>query len=79
MALKLRDRHEYLLTYVIFIVTNRFYEKGHRVVGVEYVEKAAQSFFENNDLPFERTLSEELQCPILQVSTRLCCALNPKK
>lgn len=63
---------------VLFVVPNRFYERGHRVIGVEFVEEAARSFFENNDLPFETTLSEDPQCAVLQVSTWPRCMKRMK-
>ncbi|KAM7308522.1 uncharacterized protein ISCGN_012156 [Ixodes scapularis] len=38
-----------------------FYDKGHRVVGVEFIEAVARSFFVDNSVPFD-----EAECPILK-------------
>ncbi|XP_042142661.1 thiopurine S-methyltransferase [Ixodes scapularis] len=41
-----------------------FYDKGHRVVGVEYIEEVARGFFVDNNLPFD-----EAECPLLKCKT----------
>lgn len=43
-----------------------FYDKGHRVVGVEYVESAARGFFEEVGFPFAETVCDVLKCKIFQ-------------
>ncbi|KAG0445340.1 hypothetical protein HPB47_016462 [Ixodes persulcatus] len=43
-----------------------FYSKGHRVVGVEFLEPAAQAFFVDNSLPFEEAECPVLKCKIFQ-------------
>ncbi|CAN7989162.1 unnamed protein product, partial [Ixodes hexagonus] len=47
-----------------------FYEKGHRVVGVEVVEDPVRAFFDENTLPYEESFCPVLKCKILQVSVR---------
>ncbi|KAG0436061.1 hypothetical protein HPB47_018166 [Ixodes persulcatus] len=48
-----------------------FYDKGHRVVGVEFIEAVARSFFVDNCLPLDETECHVLKCKILQVSATL--------
>lgn len=43
-----------------------FYDRGHRVAGLEYVEKTARRFFEENKLSYAVTTCPVLHCPILQ-------------
>ncbi|CAN8005830.1 unnamed protein product, partial [Ixodes pacificus] len=43
-----------------------FYEKGHRVVGVEVVEAPVREFFHENTLPCEESFCPVLNCKILQ-------------
>ncbi|KAG0411544.1 hypothetical protein HPB47_011323 [Ixodes persulcatus] len=43
-----------------------FYGKGHRVVGVEYIEEVARGFFVDNSLPFDEAECPVLKCKILQ-------------
>lgn len=49
------------------LIPIRFYSKGHRVVGVEFVEAAARSFFTDNAIPFEESVCDVLKCKILHV------------
>ncbi|CAN7976096.1 unnamed protein product [Ixodes persulcatus] len=44
-----------------------FYGKGHRVVGVEYIEEVARGFFVDNSLPFDEAECPVLNCKIFQV------------
>ncbi|CAN7941019.1 unnamed protein product [Ixodes hexagonus] len=43
-----------------------FYAKGHRVVGVEFVESVARGFFVDNDLPVDEDKCPVLNCKIFQ-------------
>uniref|UniRef100_A0A131YB73 thiopurine S-methyltransferase n=1 Tax=Ixodes ricinus TaxID=34613 RepID=A0A131YB73_IXORI len=43
-----------------------FYDKGHRVVGVEFVEAVARSFFIDNSLTFDEAECPVLKCKIFQ-------------
>lgn len=43
-----------------------FYAKGHRVVGVEFVESVALKFFNDNGLPVEEAVCPVLKCKIFQ-------------
>lgn len=47
-----------------------FYNLGHSVVGVEYVEKSASDFLKESGLPFEETTCPQLQCKVLQTLDR---------
>ncbi|KAM7294221.1 thiopurine S-methyltransferase-like [Ixodes scapularis] len=49
-----------------------FYNKGHRVVGVEFLEAVARDFFVENNLPFDEAVCPVLKCKIFQTpDTRL--------
>ncbi|XP_029834896.2 probable thiopurine S-methyltransferase [Ixodes scapularis] len=61
-----------------------FYDRGHRVAGLEYVEKTARQFFEENKLPYEEATCPVINCKILQtVDKRLrifvCSVFDLKK
>lgn len=43
-----------------------FHSKGHRVVGVEFLDNIARQFFEDNQLPMEETLCDVIHCKLLQ-------------
>ncbi|XP_049272748.1 thiopurine S-methyltransferase [Rhipicephalus sanguineus] len=43
-----------------------FYDLGHRVVGVEFVEEAVRSYFTENDLPIEEATCPIIKCKILK-------------
>ncbi|KAG0421614.1 hypothetical protein HPB47_002512 [Ixodes persulcatus] len=43
-----------------------FYDNGHRVAGLEYVEKTVRLFFEENKLSYVETTCPVINCKILQ-------------
>lgn len=45
-----------------------FYDLGHRVVGVEFIEDSARDFFSENGLDYERTTCPITKCQVFQNS-----------
>ncbi|XP_077533199.1 thiopurine S-methyltransferase-like [Haemaphysalis longicornis] len=43
-----------------------FYDLGHRVVGVEFIEDCAREFFSDNGLEFKETICPVTNCPVFQ-------------
>lgn len=62
-----KNKKEIMLVFNVSTVVIRFYGKGHRVVGVEYIEEVARGFFVDNSLPFDEAECPVLKCKILQV------------
>ncbi|KAM7305121.1 thiopurine S-methyltransferase [Ixodes scapularis] len=47
-----------------------FYDRGHRVVGVEFFESCVRSFFVDNGIPFDEAVCPVLKCKILQTADK---------
>lgn len=61
-----------------------FYDCGHRVTGLEYVEKTVRQFFEENNIPYSETTCTVLNCKILQTADKrlrifVCSVFDFKK
>ncbi|CAN8001243.1 unnamed protein product, partial [Ixodes hexagonus] len=61
-----------------------FYDKGHRVAGLEYVETTVRQFFEDNKLSYCETTCPVLNCKILQTNDKrlrifICSVFDFKK
>ncbi|CAN8026255.1 unnamed protein product, partial [Ixodes persulcatus] len=54
------------LVYDVSTVVITFYGKGHRVVGVEFIETVARSYFVDNCLPLDEAKCPILKCKIFQ-------------
>ncbi|CAN8005296.1 unnamed protein product [Ixodes pacificus] len=61
-----------------------FYDNGHRVAGLEYVEKTVRLFFEENKLSYIETTCPVINCKILQTNDKrlrifVCSVFDFKK